>query len=137
MSEPEFRPPSGAPDTVERLLRAGFGAVIGRLEQLSARVQHLEGEVASLRSAGANPNSRGPHEDPSRAADPTPSTATDSVTTANSVVPAPGPSAPRDAGVVEPTGPEPRVRHIDETLVWGPSKGGRRVPGENRSPESD
>jgi hypothetical protein len=105
------RPPPGEGKPVERLIRAGFGAVITRLEQLSERVELLEKALADL-NAAAPPslNSLGYH-----APGPAPA----------GVQPLPGVEpAPIPPNVPVPDPPNPN-RHIDPTLVWG-SRAGER-----------
>ena len=105
MSDP--LPGQGSPEPMERLVRAGLGAVVARLEELTERIERLEAAV--IRLVG----SAGP---PLRPVPPPPA--------APSQGPAPlhrEPSSARPAAQpsVAPAPAEAALPRIDETLIWG------------------
>ena len=104
MSEAGRQPASEA-EPFERLIRAGFGAVITRLEQLSERVELLEKALAELNGvAPPSLNSLGYHAPGQEPAGAQPLPGGE---------PAP---IPPNVPVADPPNPN---RHIDPALVWG------------------
>jgi hypothetical protein len=102
MSDPYRRVP-GPGEPLEHTVRAGFAAVIARLDRLADRVARLEEELEALRQ----PSSR---------------------VAARAAAPHPAPAdAPAPASQAPPPAEDPASR-IDESLIWG-ADGQRPRPG--------
>jgi len=102
MNDP-YRRPQGPPESIDRMIRAGFGAVIGRLERLAERIDRLEAELGVLRERTGAPRPTAPRDGPPEPPPPAP------------------PAAPNREREPEP---DPAT-HIDGSLIWGPQDGER------------
>ena len=122
MSDP--LPGQGSPEPMERLVRAGLGAVVARLEELTERIERLEAAVIRLvGTAGpplrpVPPPAAGPSQGPAPLRR-EPSSARPAAQP--SVAPAPDEAAP------------PR---IDETLIWGATPKGSKEARPTSTPEA-